>query len=388
MERLIDQKRMGFSLTEEEQELMKEDQMGGNVLSTNSVMRRIYPPVLTWWETNVKAASGERYPFINCTPKADGPFPTALVLDPEIAQQFDAGMEEYYKVIRRMPVEDELPWEEPYRGRYITHSPLGNLLMSHAVSVIIPIKESLETANDITLEDWNSIMEYYMKRKDLDSKSLFLVATKEFADLAIRLTGTYPFTGLILEEPEEGMFGTHLPSHTEDSMRMIALIEAYEAQLENLKCPTLLFRHRNNPSIPLNDRLLLQPLMDLKRPLFMSITDFPLRSLGSTEDEEAEPNPRFVYDTDSAKKITQRMLYFIQQEGEAPLNLMPEESSEPRSRNRADNIINQFDQMTRRINELTGGAGNSNDLGGANDFGGDDFSIGDDFGESTGFDEP
>ena len=100
----------------------------------------------------------------------------ALVLDPEIAQQFVVGIEEYNQVVRRMPVTEDvvqgvkLPREEPFRGRYITHGFLGNQLMSHAVSVIIPIRESLEKANDISTEDWKSVLDYYTDKKYLDSK--------------------------------------------------------------------------------------------------------------------------------------------------------------------------------------------------------------------------
>jgi hypothetical protein len=258
MRQLIQKQQMGLFLTEDEQELMKEYQLGGNVSGSNSVMRRIYPPVLRWLETNVKAGSGARYKFINCWPNADGPFPTALVLDPEIAQQFVAGIDEYNRMIRRIPVSEdtELPWEEPYRGRYITHSPLGNQLMAHAVSVIIPIRESLEKAQEISMEDWKSILDYYTDKKTLDSESLFLVATKEFADLAIRLAGSYPFTAFILEEPEQGLFGTQLPTDTGDAVKMMALQETYEASLKNIICPTLIFRQRQNPIIPINDTLL------------------------------------------------------------------------------------------------------------------------------------
>jgi hypothetical protein len=378
--RLLQQKDIGLTLTEEEEELVKEYQSGGNVSGKNPAMRRIYPPVLNWLETRIKTTSGARYPFMNCTPRASGPFPTALVLDPEIPQQFEAGMEEYNVVVRRIPVEAELPWEEPYRGRYITHSPIGNQLMSHAISVIIPLQETLERANDISMEDWHSVMDYYLKRKDLDAESVFLVATKEFADLAIRLASTYPFIGLLLEEPEQGMFGINFQGNTEDTTKMVAFKETYEQHLKDLKCPTLIFRNRGNPVIPMNDGLIMKPLLELERPLFLSMTDFPFRSLGVKKAEEAseekseeeKPDPRFLYDTDSTVKITQRMLYFIQQKGKSPLNLLPEESTEPRSANRANSLINQFEQMSRRLQSLE----NSGSDDGSGDSGGGDGSSG------------
>jgi hypothetical protein len=87
IEDLIDQESRGIILTEDDQERIREYRMGGSGIGSNAVMRKIYPPVLDWVETQVKVASGKRYPFIKCTARADGPFPTALVLDPEITQQ-------------------------------------------------------------------------------------------------------------------------------------------------------------------------------------------------------------------------------------------------------------------------------------------------------------
>ena len=133
----------------------------------------------------------------------------------------------------------------------------------------------------------------------------------------------------------------------------MALQEIYEAKLEKLECPILLFRHRNNPAIAMNDALILKPLMAWEHPLFMSMTDVPFRSISEEELEKNESDPRFLYDTLATNKMGERMLYFIQQNGEQVLNLLPEESTEPRSQNRTTSLLNQFDQMTRRLENLT-----------------------------------
>ena len=357
LRQLIQNQQHGIEMSEEEQGLLTDYLMGGNVSGSNSVMRRIYPPVLNWLESNIQVSSGISHSFIYCTPNANGPFPTVLLLDPEIAQQFEAGQEEYNRVVRSMPVGAGLPWEEPYRGRYITHSPLGNQLMSHAVSVIIPISKSLETADDISIEDWKSVLDFYTNRLELDTKSLFLVATKEFAGLAIRLASSYPFIGLMLEEPEEGIFETRFPQDHVDAVQMIALQETYEASLKDLECPTLIIRHKQNPALNMNDALILKPLLSLKRPLFMSMTDYPFRSLGIQENGDSEasknkdPDPRFSYDAESVKRITLRMLNFIETEGEAPLYLLPETSSDAKS---IDQTVRNMDlraRMAERFNK-------------------------------------
>ena len=349
---------------------MREYRMGGSV-GSHTALRRIYPAVLSWIENRIKTASGKRYAFIKCTPKASGPFATALVLDPEISQQKEAGREEYSRVIRRMPVEAELPWEEPYRGRYITHSPIGNQLMSHAVSVIIPIVDSLEEVRELSMEDWRSVLDYYLKNKDVDPQSLFLVATKEYAGLAMQLATTFPVSGLIIEEPEAGVFGMQLPKDAADAVAVTKLQAAYETVLEQLNCNILVFRHRNNPAISMNDRLILKPLIDWQKPLYMSLIDFPLRTLSPEDLEQEVVEPRYCYDTDSSRKITQRMLYFIQQQGETPLSLLPEQSTEPRSSNRANSLISQFEQSTQRLNQLMSEASGEVDSGNVSDDGSD-----------------
>lgn len=355
MEDLIRNQQMGFVLTAEEQVLLNEYQMGGRISGANPLIRRIYPPVLSWVETRVKVASGDRYSFINCYPHASGPFPVALVLDPEIGPQFEAGTEEYNQVVRRMPIEAELPYNEAFRGRYITNNPIGNQLISHAISVIIPIRESLENANALSTEDWKSVLDYYISKKYLDSNSLFLVATKEFADLAIRLASAYPFAGLIMEEPETGLFNITLPTNTEDSMKMASIRETYISNLNSLQCPLMLLRNKENPVFKINDSVLLQPLIEMNKQLFLSLTDNPLRTLEKVEEAEAdvkeseESGKRFAYDYDAVEKLSNRMLYFIQKNGEMALYLLPEESTEPRMRNRSGSALAELERIEGRL---------------------------------------
>ena len=374
IEELIDQESRGIILTGEDQELVREYRMSGSSVGANAVLKRIYPPVLGWVESRVKVASGERYTFMKCTARADGPFPTALVLDPEIGQQKEAGMDEYHRIVRRMSVEAELPWEDSYRGRYATHSPLGNILTAHTVSVILPLNETLENANDISIEDWKSVIDFYLKDRDVEPSSFFLVATKEMADLAIMLAAAYPFTGLILEEPEQALFGETFPSDLSDAVAMTSLQNVYKEHLQPLTSDTYIFRHRLNSAIPQNDQLLLKPLIEWKRPLYLGMTDVAIRRISQEDVEKGVPEPRFLYDTAAAQKITQRILYFIQQQGNIALRILPEESTEPRSSNRASSLINQFEQANQRLNQLmseAGAGGDSFDVSGG-DTGGDD----------------
>ena len=368
IEDLIDQENGGIILTENDQERIREYRMGGSGIGSNAVMRKIYPAALGWLETRVEVASGKRYPFIKCTARADGPFPTALVLDPEITQQKEAGIKDYYRVIRGIPPEALLPSADPYRGRYATHSPLGNVLTAHTVSVILPINESIEEAHDISFEDWKSVIDYYFKVRDVEPTSFFLVATKEMADLALRLAAAYPFTGLILEEPKQALFGHAFPHELTDAVAMKEIQKQYAAILEPMTCKTFIFRQKLSSALSMNDQLLLKPLIDRQRPLFLGMTDVPMRRISQEDFENGVADPRFVYDTAATKKITQRMLKFVQQEGNIPLRILPEKSMVPRTNNRATKLINFFEQAQKRqdriLSEASAGEGTQNDSDG------------------------
>jgi hypothetical protein len=269
-----------------------------------------------------------------------------------------------------MSPEAVLPSADPYRGRYATHSPLGNVLTAHTVSVILPINESIEEAHNISIEDWKTVIDYYLKVRDVEPTSFFLVGTKEMADLALRLAAAHPFTGLILEEPEQALFGHAFPHDLTDSVSMTELQKQYGAILEPMTCKTYIFRQKLSSALSMNDQLLLKPLIDRQHPLFLGMTDVPMRRISQEDIENGLVDPRFLYDTDATKKITQRTLYFVQQAGNIPLRILPEKSMEPRTNNRATNLINFFEQAQRRfdriLSEASAGEGTQNDPDGGN----------------------
>ncbi|MCZ6672103.1 MAG: hypothetical protein O7C75_04110, partial [Verrucomicrobia bacterium] len=348
---------------EEEQELLQEYLMGGRVTESNPLIRRIYSPLLGWVENRVKVASGGRYSFLNCYPDTQGPFPVVLVLDPEIGPQAETGMEAWARVVQtmhRLASErgGEVPPSTPrdrFLGYYITRNPIGNQLISHSISVIIPIGESLENANTLSTEDWKSVLDFFLSKNYLDSKSFFLFATQEYADLAIRLATAFPFTGLILEEPESGLFATTFPADTKDSKIMEPIRKVYLQHLEKLNAPTLLFRNKKNPVIEINDDVLLKPLLDSKRPLNLILTDYPMRIVDPSEnqDESArmdnQPTPRFAYDPKSVEKIVDHMLYFILQNGSSPIDLLPQGPRPPRSNKRTQRILDAANNIERKM---------------------------------------
>ena len=215
--------KLGFDLSPEEQFLFDEYVEHHSISGKNPLIRSIAPEVLTWVERSVKAPSGARLTFIHCYPRAAGPFPVALVLDPEIGLQMEVGEEAYREITHLIPTERELPFDESYRGRYITHNPIGNQLISSGVAVVIPILKTLENLNDIPLRDWQAVMEFIRSVKVVDAESVFLVSTKEYAGTAFRLGSQLELGGLLVEEPESGLFGASLPATTQDAVAMTEL---------------------------------------------------------------------------------------------------------------------------------------------------------------------
>ena len=349
MMEIIRKQRSGFTLTADEQELLDIHYQQGGIGGSGSPLRKIAPEALFWNQVRVKVPDGPRLPFITCNPKANGPFPIAIILDPEIEAQMEAGKEEYARIIRNIPIERELPYDDAYRGRYITNNPLGNLLLSHGVAIVIPVDETLETLDSISAKNWEAIVSHFTSPKRIDEKSVFLVSTKEFADTTIKVGSTIPFNGIILEEPETGLFGNTLPSTDEDSAKMAGLLKSYTEALKDFSSPMLFLRQKQNPVLRMNETLLLVPFLEDNRKIKLSITDFPIRiwqsALDANEDENKDPqnNPaQFAYFRSTLETLKNRILFFIQSEGVSPLRLLPEESTRIGSSSRAQGLINSL----------------------------------------------
>ena len=178
-----------------------------------------------------------------------------------------------------IPTERELPFDESFRGRYITHNPIGNQLISSGVAVVIPILKTLENLNGIPLRDWQAVMEFIRSVRVVDGESVFLVSTREYAGAAFRLGSHLEWGGLLVEEPESVIFGASLPATTQDAVAMTELRKKYEAVTGAIECPILIMRNKQNPILRINDFALVNPFVNDGQSLYLSITDRPLRTL-------------------------------------------------------------------------------------------------------------
>ena len=330
-----------------------------NMSENKSLITKVDPEVLLWVEARIKTPSGARLPFIYCYANAEGPFPVALVIDPEIAMQFEVGEEEYSQTIRGIPAQMELPYDEPFRGRYITHNPIGNQLMAHGVAVVIPILNTLENLNSIPIEDWQAVLDYILSIRDMDAESVFLVSTREYADTAFRLAGQLDLEGFLVEEPESGIFGASLPATAQDAVAMTELIKKYQSVTASIDCPILIMRQKQNPILGINESALLNPLMKSGKELYLSITDRPLRTLepvtAVNEGETPVPNlpQQYAYDVEAMQKLVNRLLHFVQHNGASPLRLLPQRRTNPRTANRSQNARNELERIEGRMTGYT-----------------------------------
>lgn len=351
MMEIIRKQRIGSTLTAAEQELLDVHYQQGGIGGSGSPLRKIAPEALSWNQVRVKVPDGPQLPFITCNPKANGPFPIAIILDPEIEAQMEAGEEEYARIIRNLPIERDLPYDDAYRGRYITNNPLGNLLLSHGVAIVIPVNDSLEKLDSISVKNWKAIVSNFTSAKQIDAQSLFLVSTKEYAEIAIKIGSAIPFSGIILEEPENGLFGLTLPSNSEDTAIMAGLLKNYTEALVDYSSPTLFLRQKQNPVLSINETLWLIPFLENNRKVRLSITDFPIRiwqTAPETGEEKKRPrnnSAQFAYFRSTFETLKNRILFFIQSEGVSPLRLLPEESPRIGSPNRAQGLINTLENL-------------------------------------------
>ena len=352
---IIRKLKLGFALSPEEQLLFDEFVQHHRISGKNPLIRSIAPEVLTWVERSVKAPSGERLTFIHCYPRAAGPFPVALVLDPEIGLQMEVGKEAYREFTRLIPTERELPFDESFRGRYITHNPIGNQLISSGVAVVIPILKTLENLNGIPLRDWQAVMEFIRSVRVVDADSVFLVSTKEYVGTAFRLASRLEWGGLLVEEPESGIFGASLPATTQDAVAMTELRKKYEAVTGAIECPILIMRNKQNPILRINDFALVNPFVNDGKKLYLSITDRPLRTLEPITRDEARERPditaprEYAYDVESMQRLVNRILHFIQHNGASPLRRLPQRSQIPRIANRTQNVLHELERIEDRM---------------------------------------
>ncbi len=354
---IIRKLKLGYDLSPEEQLVFDQYVEHQSISGKNPLIRSIAPEVLTWVERSVKTPSGARLPFIYCFPRAAGPFPVALVLDPEIGPQMEVGEEEYSQIIRLIPAERELPFDESFRGRYITHNPIGNQLMSSGVVVVIPILKTLENLNSIPLQDWQAVMEFIRSVRFVDAESVFLVSTKEYAGTAFGLASHYEWGGLLVEEPQSGIFGASLPATTQDAVAMTELRKKYQAVTGAIECPILIMRNKQNPIHRINDFALINPLFNDGKKLYLSITDRPLRTLEPITTGEAREKPditapqEYAYDVEATQKLGNRILHFIQHNGTSPLRRLPQKSQTPRITTRVQSALSEFERIEDRMAE-------------------------------------
>ncbi len=358
IQEIIRKLKLGYALSTEDQFLFDRYVERHRISGKNPLIQPIAPEALTWVERTVKTPSGARLTFIYCFPRAPGPFPVALVLDPEIGLQMEVGEEEYSEIVRLIPpTREELPFDESYRGRYITHNPIGNQLISSGVVVVIPIEKTLENLNAIPSRDWPAVLKFIRSIKVVDTESVFLVSTMVYAGTAFRIASHPELNGLLVEEPESGIFDASLPATTQDAVAMTELRKKYQTVIGAIDCPILIMRNKQNPIHRINDFALLGPLVDNRKKLYLSITDRPLRTLEPIAPGDARETPAiaapqgYAYDVEAMQKLVNRFLYFIQNNGASPLRRLPQRSQTPWMANRAQSALNELERIENLMAE-------------------------------------
>lgn len=108
----------------------------------------------------------------------------------------------------------ELPKEIPdgadldeLEGKVYGNIPLASHLIGAGFAVAVPSRKTMELREKMTIADWVGLIKRFQKKTNVEPESLFLVASHENAELAMRLTGSIAFAGVVMEAPREMMFG-------------------------------------------------------------------------------------------------------------------------------------------------------------------------------------
>lgn len=328
-----------------------------------------------------------QFDLLSAGPKRRGVKPVVFLLDPEIWTYYHEGMdrlrnpEAYFGVGQRTDVQPDfestpqtLPIQEPQAGasgsqqtlqqvneiqavrssslenlrsilpdtqsRYLTQraylnyyawkSPIGSQLLKRGYKLVYPHPRYMANLRDISIPDWGAYIREVAKNKDIDPESLFIVATREFADLGFKIALAADLNALVVEEPSvpinsSSVKGTWPPA--EDSDPWAVLEEnsrfAYHSILASINEDILLIRDRTSPFFLVNNQTLVESFLSARKNFLVNLLDasprtaeiplseFPLERFKPelTQDELAPYH--FEYDNASMSKWTERMLTYL-----------------------------------------------------------------------------
>ena len=178
----------------------QEGRRGGLIIdadeeSTFNLVRRFDPQYVDYNSIQVRVTQGGWASAMTVVPNGLKSPPAVFVLDEECKYlRFPGGQPEQV---------DTDDWE----GRVYSRMPLGSQLIGLGFAVAFPTPKTMaRSKSPLAVIDWISLIRRFETKARIDPESLFLVATHEHAELAMKLAANIEFAGVVIEAPRELMF--------------------------------------------------------------------------------------------------------------------------------------------------------------------------------------
>ena len=245
--------------------------------------RRIMREDITIRIKNLRLDSGEKIQLVYGAPKKAKLCPTVFVLDVEsnsIANRSGIGFPGMSKRAK-----DELK-----RAGYLLKSPFGSNLLGNGFAVAYIVGDDLQSIRSARTNDWLGIFERVRGLKQVDPNSLFLLSTREYANLSVYLASKYTFSGFILEEPSYLLFSRQTYENVIERSDDLSPEEIwsrtdpskarrYVEIFSQIHCPIMLIRNEQSDAYAFNDKTLIPKMYEANAYVEQVKIDGPVRNL-------------------------------------------------------------------------------------------------------------
>lgn len=160
-----------------------------------SLIRRFDPEAVRFRSIQTRMVRGGWASAMTIVPKVSGRPPAVFVLDEEC------------RYLRFPGIRPEETDADDFEGPAYARIPLVSHLVGSGFAAAMATPKTLSKGPDtMTDRDWIALIKLFLGKTRIDQESLFLIATTEFTELALRLAVQFRFAGVVIEAPREMMF--------------------------------------------------------------------------------------------------------------------------------------------------------------------------------------
>ncbi len=213
-------------------------------------------------------------------------------------------------------------------GRACLNAPLPSHLVGRGFAIACPTPASISGRKTTTYDDWIGLAVKIRSQKFLDADSFFILATAEFAQLALSIARQVPCAGVVIQEPTllfqnellskiEGL-KTSEPEVSFSTAKAELVMQTYVNHFRGLKSPLLLVLVKKSPEEAHTTQLLIPSLIKAEADFRVVSLDGPARvksdpAISTARNQDEKIFLGFNYHRDPTGQWIDRMLaYFVE----------------------------------------------------------------------------